>query len=92
MSKQVWKFPFGLGDWPVLHMPEGATILSFADQPGVGPCLWALVDPEAAPIERKFRIAGTGHNLGDELEFGRFIGTAQAMQGQLVWHLWELTP
>ena len=75
-----------LTDYPVVSMQKGARVLSVGVQHGQIQ-VWALVNPEAPKELRRFRIAGTGHPLEEELERLRFIGTVQ--MGDFVWHIFE---
>ena len=86
MTKTVWKFEFAAQDDTLIEMPEGAVVLTVAVQFGL-PCLWALVDPEAPKVRRRFRLAGTGHPLGPEV--GAYVGSFQLSRGHLVFHLFE---
>lgn len=81
----VWKFVIADPETPV-RMPEGAEVLHVAEQHGQV-CLWALVDPAAMPMDRRFVIVGTGHPLPEHR--GRFIGTVLLAGGGLVFHVWE---
>ena len=83
--KQIWRFPLGIVDAQNVDMPEGARILTVQQQ-GACLCLWAIVDPDAAPRPRRILIAGTGHPCFDGL---RYISTAQTAAGRLVWHVFE---
>ncbi len=91
--KTVWKFPFVPSNIVELPMPRGALVLDVASQgegpspPGT-PCLWALVDPSAETEVRRFRVAGTGHPIAEEL--GRFVGTFGVLAGQASFHVWDL--
>ena len=86
--KSIWKFPVPIDDDIELEMPKGARILSFQSQRD-HPCIWALVDMDTQEKEiRKFRMAGTGHPIEDDSNYS-FVGTAQMMGGNLVWHLFE---
>ena len=88
MGKAVWKFRLAVIDSLELEMPEGATILHVHEQ-NTAICLWALVDPNAPTVARKFTIYGTGHPVPDA--HGAYVGTAHMMDGQLVFHLFEET-
>jgi len=81
----VWKFVIADPETPV-RMPEGSEVLHVAEQRGQV-CLWALVDPGARLVDRRFVIAGTGHPLPPHC--GRFIGTVLLSGGALVFHFWE---
>ncbi len=85
----IWKFPLPAPDDVVtLMMPRGAVVLSVQVQHET-PCVWALVDPEAPKVPRRFRWAGTGHPL-DLRGFWKFVGTFQLHGGDLVFHLFDL--
>lgn len=87
--KTVWKFPVPLhgGDRFTIAMPAGAKALAMQTQHGM-PALWALVDPGAAPEPRRFRIAGTGHPIDEEIV--GYVGTFQMSGGVLVFHVFEV--
>lgn len=87
----VYKYPLILDDWQDIDLPVGARSLAVQMQHGV-PQLWALVDPAAPLVPRRFRIAGTGHpiNLGADGTRLDYIGTFQLQAGALVFHLFEL--
>ena len=89
MSQTIWKFPLAVQDEQLIDVPKGSQILSVATQHGQL-CVWAIVDPEAELLPHKFSVRGTGHAIvGDE---GTYIGTAQMAGGQLVWHVFKVTP
>ena len=83
----VYKFPFDLDDIVVLKMPTGSEVLHVEVQHGV-PCLWARVDPKAALEVRRFRVAGTGHPLKEDV--GEHLGSLLMRGGSLVFHVFEL--
>jgi hypothetical protein len=87
--KRVYKYTFEIDDEITIPMPPG-DILSVQVQRG-RPCVWALVDPKAPLIERRFRIAGTGHDI-DNADQLTFRGTFQLRDGALVFHLFEYMP
>ena len=87
--KRVYKYPLEVNDEVSVNMPKGARVLSVQVQNG-RPCLWAAVDPcETSQEERRFRIAGTGHPIEDDVVDG-FIGTIQMYDGRLVFHVFEI--
>lgn len=95
MSAQaVWKFPV---PWPpksdtfTISMPGRAMLLSVQMQGGA-PMIWALVEPDAPVTERRFRIAGTGHPIEEEIRY--CLGTFQTPTewGVLVFHVFEVAP
>lgn len=83
----IYKFPFDVADELAFDLPGGgdAQILTIAMQ-GDTPCLWARVDTDVAPRERRVSIRGTGHNANG---LGRYISTFQMMSGALVFHAFE---
>lgn len=86
MAKRVWKYPLPIDDEVSVEMPEGACPLTVQVQGG-RPTLWALVDPDAVPTTRRFRIAGTGHPIGADV--GAHVGTFQLADGGLVFHVFD---
>ncbi len=52
------------------------------------PYLWALVDPTADTELYKFRWAGTGQSIGDDV--GEYVGTFMMLEGALVWHIFKM--
>lgn len=100
MTRRVYRYPLTIVDEQVVSMPEGATILSVARREGqrdvvvgVGSHepveMWALVDPDAPPRDRRIRIAGIGHPLTDT-DALTHLGTVQIAHGQLVFHVFEI--
>lgn len=83
--RQVWKFPLPLTDLATINMPTGARVIH-VDVQGATPCLWALVDPDAAAEPRHFRVAGTGHTLEPDL---RHLGSFLIFDGAGVFHVFE---
>lgn len=88
--KTVWKFPIEPADHFTLEMPADAEILDIQVQHREVQ-LWALVNPKAKLERRVFRLAGTGHPIeeGDEL---RYVASFQLHNGDLVFHVFEVTP
>lgn len=85
--KTIWKYNFDITPSKQIRMmPAGARLLSVADQHGLL-AMWALVDTEAAQVERWFVVAGTGHPLIDIPSEG-YVGSV--IDGPYVWHLFEL--
>lgn len=80
----IWKFPVRTD--AAVMMPVGARILHVANQPYVGPCLWAEIDPDAPEEPRQFAVVGTGQMVP---EGASHLGTW--LDGQFVWHLYEMT-
>ena len=86
--KSVFKYKFAITDRFELSVPYGAEFLHAENQHGV-PTIWALVDPDHEPIEYKFLLCGTGH----EIRYGKEYSLSHISTWQddpLVWHLFEL--
>ncbi len=84
----VWKFVLRVDDVVAVQMPAGARVLSCGNQYGEV-CVWAVVDVAAPLVERRFRIAGTGHPL-TAADAGAFVGTVMLVSGTLVFHVFDL--
>jgi hypothetical protein len=92
----VWKFdlPVADGDYEI-RMPLGAKILKVADQYDdlTKLAIWAMVDVDADPELRRFRMRGTGHpvlNANNPDETITHIGSMITFGGKLVWHVFEV--
>ena len=86
---RIWKVTFRLEDVQRFELPKGAKLLTMQCQNGM-PCIWFEVDEkEDATESRIFTTYGTGNPMPDEP--GNYIGTYQVMQGQLVFHVYEVT-
>ena len=96
-----YKIEIGHNGPVVIDMPLGAQIIHVETQHGV-PCLWAVVDPDALPVEREFEVYGTGHRMREATytteagNQGRTAlihrGTFMLEDGGLVFHLFERQP
>jgi hypothetical protein len=71
-----------------VELPMGAQLLSVAFQ-GLDLCLWAAVDTDSPTERRRFRLAGTGHDLAPHWPILSFIGTAYHPDGY-VFHVFEI--
>lgn len=89
MSRTIWKFPIKTADMIGIDLPSDAEILDIQVQNDI-PCIWFLVDPDFKTREqRTFFIYGTGHII-DFPESKKYIGTYQLLNGDLVFHVFEL--
>lgn len=86
----VWKYRIPWEDEPAIQMPEGAQILDAQPQGIFGDIsIWAVVNPNAPMVERRFRLAGTGHPIYQHPFELTHISTMQFQDGALVFHLFE---
>lgn len=87
----VWKYPIEIIDFPVVELPRGAKVLTVQSQ-GEQACLWVLVDPHESVMEsRLFRLVGTGHLIKRSVQELMYLGTFRVRDGDLVFHLFEVT-
>ena len=84
--RTVWKFPIVVTDRQHVIMPSGARVLAVHPQ-HEQLCLWAVVDPDAPKTATLIHIAGTGHQLPDDIDQFRYAGTAHLHAGALVLHV-----
>ena len=84
--KTIWKYPLVVIDaiQRLEGVPKGAVSVKVDSQLG-GPCLWMLVDTDAQPEPRAFKVVGTGQRIPDN---GWYVGSWQAPP--FVWHLFEV--
>lgn len=92
MTSEIWKFPLSAptADSVAIMMPVGAEVLCVQVQHG-RPCIWARVNPDAVFFARRFCVFGTGHSIPPDDGRLRYVGTFQLEDGQLVFHLFEVT-
>ncbi len=83
----IWKFPIEILDEFELQLPKDAKILTVQTQHN-RPCIWALIDPTAEVVSKKFKIYGTNHKI-PTLEGITYIGTFQVDNGNYVFHLFS---
>lgn len=94
-TRRVYKYGFDITDEITITMPKGAEILH-VDAQGQGAFVWARVDPDAEPEKRRFRLAGTGHDLPADVRPDGYpvlahVGSFLMADGALVFHLFEVT-
>ena len=83
----IWKYELEIADMQEVTMPDGAELLSVANQDG-NLCLWAMVDPSKEKRRRYIEIIGTGNPIFTDMGVDReFIGTA--VVNPFVWHVFE---
>lgn len=87
---RVYKYPIPVATTFTLLIHKGARLLHVERQHDQA-CMWALVDPDAKPVERYFRVYGTGHPIDDASGL-TYIGTFQINGGEFVFHLFEVSP
>lgn len=85
--RTIHKFSIPAIDYFEVQLPATAQVLSVQMQRGIA-CMWVLLDTNAQYFTRRFRLAGTGHQLSAH-ETLSFIGTFQPTDG-LVFHLFEV--
>lgn len=86
MAQTIWKFPLQIEDECRITMPNGAKLLTVQMQ-GMVPCLWAVVNPDAAKCERILHVYGTGHPITRPDE--PYVGSIQMYSGKFVFHIFD---
>lgn len=87
MNLIIWKFKLEIVDIQEIFLPDGAELLSVANQ-GESLCLWAIVDPSKEKRNRCIEIIKTGELiLMDATIYRKFIGTV--VISPFVWHVFE---
>ena len=91
--KTIYKFAIKLQDIidvVEIAMPRNAVVLSVGNQ-NENLCVWAETNTNDQKIGhiRHFRVAGTGHPLDVGIPLGRFLGSVQFLDGELVFHIYE---
>ena len=86
VKRIVWKYDIPIQNNFTLKMPFEAEILHFGVQYGKAK-LWVLIDPLEKKIERRFRLAGTGHEYIQEGL--KYIGTIKIEDDTLIFHLFS---
>jgi hypothetical protein len=89
--KKIYKYKLETTDVQQIEMPQGAQVLCVQTQDEI-PCIWAIVDPNAALKSRTFEIYGTGHDFpkNEWPDRRRYVGTYQLRKGALVFHCFEI--
>ena len=87
---KIHKYPIPSSDEFILIIPEQSTIMHVGLHQ-LEMFLWAMVDTEAPPEERTFRLVGTGHTVPDDKNLD-YIGTITNHEGVYVWHIFEVVP
>lgn len=89
MTPRIFKYTLEITSDQTVQMPQGAWILSVANQGG-NLCLWAMVDIDCNLHPRHIEVIGTGHRVVQDMGVERtFIGTV--LINQFVWHVFERT-
>lgn len=71
-----------------ITMPKGAKVLSVQNQYHK-PCIWALCNPDAPKVQRRFLALNTGDALPSSLDL-TFLATVQLHGGDTVVHIFEV--
>jgi hypothetical protein len=85
MVLSSWKFEFRIKDEVEIEMPNGAQVLYAGSQKMDHVCLWALVNPSADKVVRKFNVVGTGHPIKDERLIAKYVS-----QNRLTMNIWPV--
>ena len=87
---EIWKFEIPQNTTGMVNMPSGAEIISVDTQRDPGGnehiAVWAIVDPLARYVGRRFEIVGTGQTVYVGY-LKKFVGTV--FIGSYVWHIFD---
>jgi len=86
--KQILKWMLAPGLNNTVFMPAGEILAVQVQQDIL--TMWSIGELSEGVDARQFAVYGTGHAL--PADPGKYIGTAQMMDGALVWHVFELNP
>jgi hypothetical protein len=87
---KVYKYPVRAQSEFEIEMDMHGKILKAENQHGAV-CLWALVNPESKQIiNRRFILAGTGHDIDYGMDKLDFISTFQVDGGRFIFHVFEI--
>jgi hypothetical protein len=85
-GRTVWKYPIPLNPGNAVHeVPDQARLVHIATQRGET-ALWYEVNPDAAPVQRRFSLFATGESIPDGWTYR---GTTLHDRGYLVLHVYE---
>ncbi len=88
--KTIYKYSLPINGVQTILMPKGADILHVDHQDidsSANACIWALVDTDATPVPRHFKVFGTGHEFDLDTDW-QYLNTYQI--GGFVWHVFEI--
>ena len=88
---RVFRWTFRVEDQVSLSLPEGAELL-MVKAVGLDHIeMWALVNEDAPMVDRRLRIAGTGHHI-QTVDTAVYVGSTISHDGpaRLVWHVFDL--
>jgi hypothetical protein len=88
LNGSIYKYVIEVMDEQTILMPDFAEILCVQYQSGIGPCIWAFVNPKEPMKPRKILIHGTGHLIEDREKL-KYLGTFQMNGGILIFHAFE---
>lgn len=88
----IFKYPIETKGVQTIKLPKDAYILCVQEQYGT-PKIWALIDTSEPLIDITIKTFGTGQPISSDetylLDFHKYIGTYQLMNGSLVFHVFE---
>lgn len=83
MNDRIYKFPLEITDEQFITAPKDSVPLSVQFQKRQL-CLW-MIKGTSVPTLFKVYIVGTGNPFDKTNK--KFVGTAQELDGRLVWHI-----
>ena len=89
MTKAIWKYTLEVTTSQEISMPLGAKIVHVASQLE-NPAIWAIVDPLAPKVKRRFGVLTTGASF-DPVTV-TYLGSFMLHGGTFVGHIVEPNP
>lgn len=88
--KRIYKYDVQPGGVSTVSMHRNAMILSVDQQTDNDIKIWALVETDNPLVPRHFFVAGTGHDLPQDIYVAyQYVGTVHIYEGRIVLHVFE---
>ena len=94
---KIWKFgpltsddgvTTGYGPRHFVEMPRGATIIHVGPDASGALHVWAAVNPDSVPVERRLAVFATGDLVTAPVDLGKHVGSALLPSG-LMFHVFD---
>lgn len=90
MNRVIWKFPIPLGELVTISLPAATQVRLTGLDPATGEVtIWVELDPDAARVDRRFLVYGTGHPIKGDGGYPWDIHVGSVIADPFVWHVYE---